>query len=127
MHHSINHTVPPANYRCSDEGKGGHGTYYAPGGCTLIALFAVTRTAQRTEAEMKNTREERTWQFLTDMGSIKETNLCKVYPRKTGPYLSPLFVHMVSGAPALAKLISLPHGRMILSSNKVSGLESTAK
>lgn len=132
MHHSMNHSEPPANYRCSAASGGDDAEYLAPGGHTLVALFTVTKTARREHHEVYNTEDAMTWQFITALRAVQDAKLLQVVQktakfgsdRPVGPapqeqsetppdkqagtrfHLPDMLVQLLAGAPTLAIVLA---------------------
>lgn len=132
MHHSMNHSEPPANYRCSASTEGDDEVYLAPGGQTLVALFTVTNAAQREQNEVHNTEDALTWQYITALRSLQDVKHLQVMQKPARPtgegavspdsqatgappskrpagaqfYLPDMLLQLFAGAPTLAIVLA---------------------
>lgn len=115
MHHSMNGTAPPENYKTSADDTGQE--YLAPGGHTMAAVFAVATTAVRTVEEVAGTPDEGTWLFIDAVRALPEgarLNL-KVESKKSGSIkkqkrtsevqVSSVLTQLIAGAPTLAIVV----------------------
>lgn len=89
----------------------------APGGHTMVGVFAVVGTAAKTQEEVAGTRDEGTWLYIDAVRSLpegKKVNL-KTESRKGGRKdegrrvhelsVSPLVTQLIAGAPTLAIIL----------------------
>lgn len=114
IHHSLNHSLPPPNYRCGKGDAGGHGVYLAPGGYTLVAMFTVCQSTCIQSADVHDTATATTWSFLGEVRALKESAILHVHEKSPGSelggeglqYLSPQLRQLLAGAPTLATLLA---------------------